>query len=260
MNLHTDDELTRLLGQPIRERTTIHQWPLSIVQCLTLTDGTRLAYKSQLPPTVEPEFYARAASPLLTRCRDLGVLGDCHILVLDWIETRVAIDVTHARQVVDAIGGIKGDPPVYTDIGTPDAWAATVADTFDKLSRFHHGPVDELRRWAESPAVMQKIAEGSRVCHGDLKPEQVFLTENGYRLIDWQRPVKGPADLDLVCLLIELAVDPLAYTDAATVQLHWFLRLRWVVESRVDIFPGVKNDFLDHWPAKAIERIPRIGR
>ena len=70
LKLHTDADLARLLGKPILERETIHEWPLSCVQRVTLEDGERWAYKTQLPPTVEPAFYeaaANAAAPILPR-------------------------------------------------------------------------------------------------------------------------------------------------------------------------------------------------
>jgi aminoglycoside phosphotransferase (APT) family kinase protein len=52
------------------------------------------------------------------------------------------------------------------------------------------------------------------VIHGDLKADQVFVTRAGYRVIDWQRPVVAPPEVDLVSLLVgqevarELAVEP----------------------------------------------------
>jgi hypothetical protein len=60
-----DAELGALLGSAVVERTTLHEWPLSFVQRLRLADGRRLIYKVQGDPSVEPDFYARARSPLL---------------------------------------------------------------------------------------------------------------------------------------------------------------------------------------------------
>ena len=81
--MHSDDELAAALGVGIVERETIHAWPLSCVQRLLLADGVKLIYKSQLPPTVEPEFYASASSPLLPGHRLLGKLGDCATMAFD---------------------------------------------------------------------------------------------------------------------------------------------------------------------------------
>src|SRR5436309_10612868 len=80
--LHSDDELAHELGSAVVDRRTVHAWPLSCVQRLALEDGRALAYKSQLPPTVEPEFYDAASTPLLARHRSLGRLGQCRTMVV----------------------------------------------------------------------------------------------------------------------------------------------------------------------------------
>src|SRR5439155_23436833 len=122
---------------------TIHEWPLSWVQRLVLADGTRLIYKSQLPPTVEPEFYERASSPLLTGHRLLGKLGDCTTMTLDWIDAPLLRDqarsdaelMERGRQVVAQIGEMEGDLPVYLDIGSAAAWSAVGEVALEKLGQ-----------------------------------------------------------------------------------------------------------------------------
>jgi len=52
---HDDASLARRLGADIVDRSTIHEWQLSWVQRLSLTDGRELVYKSQLPPTDRTE-------------------------------------------------------------------------------------------------------------------------------------------------------------------------------------------------------------
>ncbi|MEO8393559.1 MAG: hypothetical protein ABI700_11270, partial [Chloroflexota bacterium] len=124
--LHSNAALAELLGVGIVERTTIHEWPLSCVQKLTLADSRRLIYKSQLPPTVEREFYQAASSSLLPGFQALGKLGDCAILTFDWIEAPLLRDeaysttalIAHGRGVIAEIGAIQGDLPVYLDIGS----------------------------------------------------------------------------------------------------------------------------------------------
>ncbi|MFO8007050.1 MAG: hypothetical protein R6V05_04860 [Candidatus Brocadiia bacterium] len=64
MRLHDDAELAELLGSPVREREVLQQWPLSQVERVETADGPAI-YKCQCGPTVEPEFYAAARSPLL---------------------------------------------------------------------------------------------------------------------------------------------------------------------------------------------------
>jgi hypothetical protein len=84
--LHSDSELAQALGANIIERETMHQWPLSCVQRLLLDNGRKLAYKSQLPPNVETEFYAKLSSTLLPGHRWLMKIGNCDMMTVDWAD------------------------------------------------------------------------------------------------------------------------------------------------------------------------------
>jgi hypothetical protein len=120
--LHSDEELLDLLGAAVVDRVDVHAWPLSRVQRLELADGRRLAYKSQLPPTVEPDFYAAATSPLLPGFRDLGRAGAARIMALDWLDAPLLAPddrlAEHGRALVEQISAIGGSPPAYVDIGS----------------------------------------------------------------------------------------------------------------------------------------------
>jgi hypothetical protein len=270
--LHTGEELEALLQSPVVARTTLHEWPLSCVQLLQLGDGRRLVYKTQLPPTVEPAFYAQATSALLTGHRSLGLLENCSVMLLDWIEApllstvtaRAEVLVTHARQLTNQIGCITGNLPVYLDIGSVASWHTVAEHTFAQLEKlmqagiFHFRTANiagRLAQWSRSPAVLQTIAEGCRVIHGDLKADQVFLPPGSYRVIDWQRPVIAPPATDLVTLLLSLGIDPRPYADAAVIQLAWFLRLYWAVEAQCNLFPGFRGTLFKQWAAEAIRGI-----
>lgn len=278
LQTHSDEELSERLGLPITERETIHEWPLSWVQRLRLADGRRLIYKSQLPPTVEPEFYARASSSLLPGHRRLENLGECATMLFDWIDAPLLRDVAesdaalidHGRRIVGQIGAIGGDLPVYLDIGSAEAWSSVGAVSLEKLrqlvldGRFGSTDLDaveRVRRWAASPRIDETITRSPRVIHGDLTAAQVFVTEDGYRVIDWQRPVLGPPEVDLVALLVgEVGragerVDPRRYVDGPVVGIFWFLRLCWAVEAQFDLFPDFRGALFDQWACEAIGQL-----
>jgi hypothetical protein len=277
--MHSDDELAERLGAGIAGRETIHEWPLSCVQRLLLADGRKLIYKSQLPPTVETEFYERASSLLLPGHRLLNRLGDCATMTLEWIDAPLLRDearsdaelVDHGKQVVAQIGEIRGELPVYLDIGSVAAWSAVSEVALEKLrklildGRFGSTDLDaveRVRRWASSARVVETVTERPRVIHGDLTAEQVFVTADGYRVIDWQRPVLGPPEVDLVALLVGTIASPIGqrleprrHIDATVVGIFWFLRLYWAVEAQFDLFPEFRGPLFDQWSKEAITQI-----
>jgi hypothetical protein len=267
--LHSNNELSELLGSAIASRKTIHEWPLSCVQQLVLHDGTKLIYKTQLPPTVEPQFYQYATSALLPHHKLLGKLGQCETMTLEWIDAPLLSNlatnetslIEHGKQLITQIGEIQGNCPVYLNISTPQEWLTTVQVVLEKLQTLignkqflltDAAVVEQLHAWANTAAVIDAITAYTRITHGDLKADQVFVTENGYRIIDWQRPVMAPPEIDLVSLLVEQHIDPQLYVSNYIVQLYWFLRLHWAVDAQHDLFPGKRSLLFDQWAKEAI--------
>jgi tRNA A-37 threonylcarbamoyl transferase component Bud32 len=61
--------------------------------------------------------------------------------------------------------------------------------------------------------LIERLAPGDGLCHGDLHPGNVIMTAAGPRLIDWGGATRAPAGLDLACchiLLCELAPESVA--------------------------------------------------
>ncbi|HEY7576643.1 MAG TPA: phosphotransferase [Acetobacteraceae bacterium] len=48
-------------------------------------------------------------------------------------------------------------------------------------------------------ALIERLAPGDGLCHGDLHPGNVIMTADGPRLIDWGGATRAPAGLDLAC-------------------------------------------------------------
>lgn len=269
---HDDASLVRLLGADVVSRSTIHEWPLSWVQRLSMGDGRDLVYKSQLPPTVETAFYREATSTLLTGFRDLGLLGDCSTMILDWIEAP-SLDslrlgepefVEHAERTVSQIGAISGSLPVYYDIGSPLAWRRVVAEALGKLGELVDNgsfpsvasvQIDAVRAWSESEPVIAALSSGTRPIHADLRADQVFVLPDGYRVVDWQRPIFAPAGVDLVMLLDQRGIDARPHTSAAIIGIRWFVLLHWAVECQHDLLPDLDSATFDEWAASSIADI-----
>jgi hypothetical protein len=276
LTLHSDEELQQLFGAAVTERSEIHAWPLSVVQKIVLDNGDRFAYKAQLPPTVEAEFYDEAKSSLLVEHRNLGLRDGTSTMALGWIEapllTEVATDAEdlagHASELVRRIGRIDGTLPLFLDVGDAEAWASV---TNHVLTGWEKGigagwftltdPADIgwVRAWAHSAPIRARIVAEPRTIHGDLKADQVFVVGDDYRVIDWQRPMRAPADVDVASLLIGQGVDPLDFVDPAVVAIFWFLRLHWAVMAQLELFPGNRFPLFDEWAHEAVAEMRRAA-
>jgi hypothetical protein len=270
--VHDDPELGAALGGSIAQRTLVHEWPLTRTEDVRLTDGRRFAYKAQLPPTVEPEFYAQSTSPLLSPHRDLGRVGRTAFLATEWIVAPTLRGsglsesefVARAREVVRGIGAIGGNAPAFLDMSTPNALGEAVGITADRLAaliasgRFANIATDappRLASWGHAAALVDAATSNIQLTHGDLSPEEVFVTADGFRVIDWQRPVLGPTELDLVSLLRFRRIDPLRYVRPEVVQLSWFMLLHWAALAQAVVLPDLPPDIPESWAQQALPHI-----
>jgi hypothetical protein len=257
--LHDDDELAPLAGGEIVERVTMHEWPLSCVQRLRLADGRRLIYKTQYGPTVEPEVYARVQSDLLPWAETIyqadGHAGKHACMLIEYIDAPMFEDLVPSeedtvrvgREVQAQIAEIGGERPHYIDISDEARWAAYVEAMLGELSGLMErdaftivtqAMVRDLARCARSVPVLDAIRARSGYVHRDLSADNVLvLPEGGYRVIDWQRPILGPVDLDLVDLLHSLGYDPLRYVETGVVQVWLVLSIGWLLEAKARWFP-----------------------
>jgi len=255
--LHDDDELVTLLGGPLAERTTIHEWPLSCVQRLCMADGRRYIYKVQAGPTVEPTFYAHARSALLVQVQILAgpedglpaalLLEDVHAPRLEDVPLTEREAIYAAQIILGQIAQIRGDLPVVADIRSDAAWAAYATTFLPDLEAlvacgtFHHVDrtvVETLRRHAEGEAVRVAITSPVGYVHQDLSGDNVLTLPDGYRVIDWQRPLWGPVALDRATLLLSLGVDPARHVLPGVLPLLYLLRIAWFTQCARSWFPA----------------------
>jgi hypothetical protein len=270
LRTHTTPELEQALGERVVAREQIHAWPLSLVEALTTASGRQLIYKAQLEPTCEAEFYASARSPILPACQIVERDAQQAALLLPMIEAPTLRSaglgqdaiVAHGRAVIVAIGRIEGAVPLYVDLGTVEAWRAFAGLTLDMLAtlvgdgrfaRVSPGDIGALARWAETRPVLDMVDRTSQLINADLKAEHIFLTVDGYRVIDWQRPYRGPAEIDLVCLLESMQIPAEAYAQPAAIALRSFLFVHWAAEAKLHLLPELP--FFDAWARSGIDTI-----
>jgi aminoglycoside phosphotransferase (APT) family kinase protein len=64
--------------------------------------------------------------------------------------------------------------------------------------------------------LIERLAPGDGLCHGDLHPGNVIMTPDGPRIVDWQGATRAPPSFDLACsqvLLAEFAPTMVADPD-----------------------------------------------
>lgn len=262
--IYDDEELSALLGSGVTARHELQVWPLSRVERLTLADGRRLIYKVQAEPTAESEFYERMTSPLLAPVRSVLIEGMPPALFMNDLGDQKlsdqGIDPTLAHQVATEIcywiGDMKGEAPCYLSIASVDEWRALVdrvvlaVSSLVQSGGFKKVTAIDVQQIAEVGASQPVLAlfEGPMgLLHGDLHANNVMVTDEGYRIIDWQRPLRGPLLLDRYVLLDSLGVPVRETMGDAWHQMRTILLIDWYSQAATRWFrPGVPyyDDFI----------------
>ncbi len=252
--VHDDEELAPFVQGDVLERVTLHEWPLSCVQRIAMPDGRKLIYKTQFGPTVEPEFYASARSDLLPWAQAI-YRSDGHVcMLIEFIEGPRIEDISPpeeevvrvGRAVMERIASITGELPHYLDVSDERKWEALVEATLrdlqglvaqGKFSLVGEAAIRDLERWAFSEPVLSAVSAKPGYVHRDLGGGNLFVLPDGYRVIDWQRPILGPTDLDLAVLLESLGFDPRPHVGEGVVRVLNFLQVHWLTQCAVRWIP-----------------------
>jgi hypothetical protein len=253
--LHDSDELSELIGKKVVDRVTLHEWPLSCVQRITFADGQTCIYKVQSQPTVEPDFYHRARSPLLVNARFLAVPNQPEALLIEDIDAVHCPDLSlplsklldFVDRILDQIQAIEGDLPAYLDIRTKEKWLTylqTIGNDLlvlvetGKFNQVTPAKIDTFIRFGQSAGVLSAFYGMIGYAHSDLYAENIFILEEGVKIIDWQRPIWGPVELDRITLLESLNLDPAKYVQSRVLFLHSLLLIGWLTQAARYWYPA----------------------
>ena len=266
--LHDDYELEKILQAEIVARRTLHEWPLSCVEQLHTSEGHKWVYKSQFGPTVEPSFYANARSGLLVAGKTLHAseAGFSNML-FEFIEAPLIEDlnlsdeaiVTAGNDIIKSIEEIEGKLPYYLDISEKKLWEERMETMLAELEKLvaqglfrvvDTSSLRKLRKWAFSAEVLSALGRNVGLVHNDLSGDNIFVVANGYRLIDWQRPVLGPKELDLATLLDSLNREVQDFVNQGIVWIMHLLRIEWLTACAVHWFPAGHDSY-----DKSIQRL-----
>ena len=245
--LHDDAELAAVLGSPVVRRTTIHQWALSCVERIECADGKTCIYKVQRPPTVEPTFYEQARSSLLVKAQTLPIesqpsallLQDVHAPRLCDRQLRAEDGLRLVDEILAQIGQIAGELPAVADLRGKAAWCAytevvraNVQAQLDsgKQPWFTPELAAQVAERSASPEIDAALDTPMGYVHNDLLGSNVLLAGDGYRVIDWQRPIWGPVAIDRATLLESARIDPRPHVPPGILLMRWMLRIGFHAE------------------------------
>jgi thiamine kinase-like enzyme len=255
LRLHDNVELEEILQVKIVERRTLHEWPLSCVEQVITKAGKKWVYKSQFGPTVEPQFYANAKSKLLVDGKTLYQSESGFVnMLFEFIEAPRIADLNLPDDAIIAswnnlsqsITKIEGKLPHYHDISEKKLWEALMETMLENLEKLifqgsfqsvDNRALRKLRKWAFSEEVLAALGKNIGFVHNDLSSNNVFILPDGYRIIDWQRPVIGPKELDLATLLASLNREAKKFVDQSIVWIMYLLRVEWFTECAARWFP-----------------------
>ena len=106
--------------------------------------------------------------------------------------------------------------------------------TQGRIKRAPSVRVEIIDRCVRGPEVIDAVGRNVGSVHGDLNADNVFITDSGYKVIDWQRPILGPMDLNRSFL-----DDPKIDTQMkkGLLRVETFLFVAWMTEAKKTWIP-----------------------
>jgi hypothetical protein len=151
-----------------------------------------------------------------------------------------------------SIAKMEGKLSYFHDISEKKLWIALMQTMLENLERLvsqgsfqrvDTRAVRKLRRWAGSGEVLTALGKNVGFVRNDLSKDNLFVLPDGYRLIDWQRPVIGPKELDFAALLESLHREAQRFVDQSIVWIMYLLRIEWCTECAVRWFPEGQDSY-----------------
>ncbi|MCX4450121.1 aminoglycoside phosphotransferase family protein [Streptomyces sp. NBC_01789] len=211
-----------ILGAPVVEaRTQNGGFSPGVAARVRLADGGR-AFVKAVSAEVNPDSpdmhraEARVTAALPAHApvpRLLGSYDDgtCVALVLEDIDgrpPRVPWDRAELERVLDAVGDLaRVLTPAPADVPTAVRGKSSLFDGWRTLhaaggdARLHPWAAGRLAALAELEAGWDDAAAGDTLAHGDLRADNILLTEDRTVFVDWPHAVRAAPWFDLLVML-----------------------------------------------------------
>lgn len=240
--LHDDNELFDIQGMGVTKRESLHSWPLSVVERIVFSDGTRRIYKAFYNLPVETEFYRQASSQHIPRVFFNKSDGDQHWLLLEDVkgqspnnlDREQLLALAHrARTVINEIGLVEQNrynlsEEKYSDFVNSTVELLQKLRQEKKLKIADGGIAIRIGEMLSHPEVLQTVRGKCALLHGDLKCDNIIIRPDGeIVIIDWQSILFGPETIDIYYLMANHAMNPVSIAGIGPEILRLALAIRW---------------------------------
>ena len=239
--VYDDNELSEILGEKILCREKLHHWPLSYVERIDFEERSVIAKYSKL--SMENRFYSSVSADFLLTPIFTAEMDDTSVTVLPFITGREP-EVSEISDAVNQIKGISSDI-CWADASSFEKFMILIDESCCILEKYNAGELcDPLRvRSASLEGFFEPELIG--FVHGDLKRDNIIITDGKTIIIDWQRPMKAPLIIDRVTC--ELENDSEAVCLGKIFETYWLLH---AFDKKLCKLPHVIN-----WAVKNLEEI-----
>ena len=240
--LHTDDELAAILGTKVAAREQLRAWPLSVVERISLHDGTSAVYKVFRGLPIETEVYRHVCAPFIPKALYNHSEGEQQWLLLEAVEGRhpssLNIDELHelGGHVRALLNGLDAPFPLRYDLSEPgfESYRHSLVALLrklrsaGKLNNFDASAITRVDDALRHPDVVETTRSRCGVLHGDLKCDNILIRPNGkLTIIDWQNMLYGPETIDVCGLIATQGIDPVPRLSIGPELLRLALEISW---------------------------------
>lgn len=257
--MHDDLELSQLLGSQIVRRDTLHEWPNSCVQKITLNNNEVIIYKYQSGGITESLFYETVQSSILPKAETLWRDDFFSCMVIEFIKNP-PLEITNksndellkiSAELSEVIQNIEGSVPIILDISSFEKWAKIATETIASLETFINNKKHNKYNLKDINFIEKKVLSKDiqmifngkiGLIHGDLNGGNIFMTDEGYKLIDWQSCKKAPLELDRASFISRQGRDPAKLLNPEIAYMLYFVNIWWLVHCQSSILKGENYD------------------
>jgi len=247
---HDDGELAAIHGANVISREPLQEWPLSVVERITFSDGVGRIYKAFNNLPVETEFYRNVKSQYIPKVYYNHSDDNRHWLLLedvgkhypDNLNREQTLNLAYqARKIINGFSSIDFYRYNLSERHY-ESFASVLIELLNnlyqsqKLKTVDGTAITRIERILFHPEVLRTVRGKCVLLHGDLKCNNLLIRPDGeMAIIDWQNVLYGPEEIDIYHLMANQKMNPMPIAGIGPEILRSALVIKWFA------------DCADHW-------------